>query len=137
MKRLYFFVFILFIILTISFLVRSKSESVSTLGNYYGVSKDKTWEASLEVYESNNETLLKGNIICLDDKIIENLDKEDIRNNQIILFKSNGNSFGGNYIYDKNKFTIINTVRNDGAIYEKVLISIGSYKIELDLQKKD
>lgn len=113
------------------------SSHASTLGTYYGVSRDNKWETSFEVLKENNNIILRGNVICLDDNMIKNYSEEEIDKNLITIFKSNGLSFGGNYINrERNKFILINYVKDDGYLYNRMIIAIGSSKIELKITKK-
>ncbi len=101
----------------------TKSNKSSTLGEYFGVSEDNKWETQFRVFKNlDNEIMLKGYVKCVDDNIFKKFDLEDIDKNVITVFKSNGYSFGGNYIVDKNNFIIINYVNNDDSVYKKWIL---------------
>ncbi|TDT63799.1 hypothetical protein [Fonticella tunisiensis] len=132
------FLIFFFCLLVLSGCFFSKS-SLTTLGDYYGVSKDKKWETNFKVFQHNEDIILKGEVICIDDKLIKKFSNDELKKNQITLVKENGIGFGGNFLYDDNKFTnkftIINFVKNDGSTYEKMTIAIGDYKVELKINK--
>lgn len=114
----------------------TKSNKSSTLGEYFGVSEDNKWETQFRVFKNlDNEIMLKGYVKCVDDNIFKKFDLEDIDKNVITVFKSNGYSFGGNYIVDKNNFIIINYVNNDGSVYKKMDIAIGTYTNNIKISK--
>lgn len=114
----------------------SSNSSSTTLGNYYGVSEDLKWETNFKVYKSNNDTILKAEIICLDENLIKAFTEDDLRKNHIAISKKNGLSFGGGFLRGEDeKMTFINYVKNDGSTYDKMTITIGDYNTELEINK--
>ncbi len=131
-------IFIISLLLCLFFYIYMfySSSHSSTLGSYYGISKDKYWETSFEVSKANNDIILKGEVVCLNNKMMNKFSDEEISDNVITIYKSNGLSFGGNYINtESNKFTLINYVKDDGYPYNRMVIAIGKDKIELKISK--
>lgn len=129
------------IVITISiisvFLIKSHLNISTTMGNYYGASDDNKWIIHFKVYEENNETLLKGDLVCLDEIIANKISEDKIEKNVITLMKNNGKGFGGKFIYDGvNKFTIINFVDNDKYEYNKIIIDFGNYNTQFKVSKE-
>lgn len=137
MKKLHIFTILIsiFILLSIIFICITQNGK-STLGNYSGLSKDQKWSTSFKVYNDNNETLLKGELICLDNALLSKFSDEEIKKSIVTLVKDNGISFGGDFLnLSTNHYTIINYVKDDGSSYKKMLIHIGNYKEEIKLSK--
>lgn len=135
-RILIFFIISVFLCLFIYIYIFFTSSHPSTLGSYYGISNDKYWETSFEVSKANNDIILKGEVVCLNNKMMNKFSDEEISDNVITIFKSNGLSFGGNYINtESNKFTLINYVKDDGYSYNRMVIAIGKDKIELKISK--
>lgn len=128
-----FFSFMFLLLLVRCFSLKSSS---TTLGNYHGVSEDLKWETNFKVHKSNNDTILKAEIICLDENLLKNFTEEDLRKNHITVSKKNGLSFGGGFLRGEDgKMILINYVKNDGSTYDKMTITIGDYNTEFEINK--
>lgn len=114
----------------------SSKSSSTTLGDYHGVSEDLKWETNFKVYKNNGDTILKGEIICLDENLLKKFTEEDLRKNHITVSKKNGLSFGGGFLRgEDSKMTFINYVKNDSSTYNKMTITIGDYNTEFKINK--
>lgn len=134
-RKLFPLTFLIVVVLISYFTLKSPA---STLGVYHGVSEDGKWETNFKVFSQENGILLKGELVCKDKDIIKRFSEDDLKRNQINLFKRNGLSFGGSSIREgDDKFIIINYVQNDGSTYNKMTIKIRNYIAELKVNKTE
>jgi hypothetical protein len=116
-------------------LTRNITEEDKT-GKYVGISEDNKWMTYFNVISENNELLLKGELICLDKKLLDQYNIESIKKNIVTIENNKGKSFGGNLIYNGDgTFAIITYAKENGYQYKKMTITIDSELTNLSIER--
>jgi hypothetical protein len=132
---------VIFILVTITSILKKTDTSTVVLGNYYGISDDKKWETSFRVFENekyNNDIMVLGSVACIDDELRNSYSDDEIQDCHITGLQSdNKGSFDGDLVYDNNEYRLLTFVMDGSAPFYKMIIVMRGETIEIQLSKTD